>query len=105
MSRRLEWTVPPEAAGVRVDTLLKRHLGLSGTVRTERLSGPEEWDFPHVALEEALPAGSRLRAYSRQELLHGDTMARSLLAPEQYDVAQGGMVTLEDGTRSDTRLY
>ena len=32
MSRRLEWTVPPEAAGVRVDTLLKRHLGLSGTV-------------------------------------------------------------------------
>ena len=32
MSRRLEWTVPPEAAGARVDTLLKRHLGLSGTV-------------------------------------------------------------------------
>ena len=32
MSRCLEWTVPPEAAGVRVDTLLKRHLGLSGTV-------------------------------------------------------------------------
>ena len=32
MSRRLEFTVPPEAAGVRVDTLLKRHLGLSGTV-------------------------------------------------------------------------
>ena len=81
-------------------------LGLSGTVRTERLSGPEDWDFPHVALEETLPAGSRLRAYSRQELLpHSDTMARSLLAPEQYDVAQGGMVTLEDGTRSDTRLY
>ena len=32
MSRCLEWTVPPEVAGVRVDTLLKRHLGLSGTV-------------------------------------------------------------------------
>ena len=32
MSRCLEWTVPPEAAGVRVDTLLKRHLDLSGTV-------------------------------------------------------------------------
>ena len=32
MSRRLEFTVPPEAAGVRVDTLLKRYLGLSGTV-------------------------------------------------------------------------
>ena len=32
MSRYLNWTVPPEAAGVRVDTLLKRRLGLSGTV-------------------------------------------------------------------------
>ena len=32
MSRYLEWTVPPELAGVRVDTLLKRHLNLSGTV-------------------------------------------------------------------------
>ena len=30
--RRVEFTVPPEAAGVRVDTLLKRHLNLSGTV-------------------------------------------------------------------------
>ena len=32
MSRRLEWTVPPEAAGIRVDTLLRGRLGLSGTV-------------------------------------------------------------------------
>ena len=32
MSRYLNWTVPPETAGVRVDTLLRRHLGLSGTV-------------------------------------------------------------------------
>lgn len=31
-ARRLEWTVPSECQGVRVDTLLKRHLGLSGTV-------------------------------------------------------------------------
>ena len=30
--RRLDWVVPPECAGVRVDTLLKRRLGLSGTV-------------------------------------------------------------------------
>ena len=32
MSRRLELTVTPELAGVRVDTLLRKHLGLSGTV-------------------------------------------------------------------------
>ena len=32
MSRRLELTVTPELAGTKVDTLLKRHLQLSGTV-------------------------------------------------------------------------
>ena len=32
MSRYLNWTVPPELAGIKVDTLLKRHLNLSGTV-------------------------------------------------------------------------
>ena len=32
MSRRLELTVTPELAGVKVDTLLRKYLGLSGTV-------------------------------------------------------------------------
>ena len=32
MSRRLELAVTPELAGIKVDTLLKRHLQLSGTV-------------------------------------------------------------------------
>ena len=32
MSRRLELPVTAELAGIRVDTLLKKHLGLSGTV-------------------------------------------------------------------------
>ena len=32
MSRRLELPIGPELAGLKVDTLLKRHLGLSGTV-------------------------------------------------------------------------
>lgn len=32
MSRRLELTVTEELAGTRVDTLLRKHLGLSGTV-------------------------------------------------------------------------
>ena len=32
MSRRLELPVTAELAGIKVDTLLKKHLGLSGTV-------------------------------------------------------------------------
>lgn len=32
MSRRLELAITPELAGVKVDTLLKKHMGLSGTV-------------------------------------------------------------------------
>ncbi len=32
MTRRLDLPIRPELAGIRVDTLLKRHLGLSGTV-------------------------------------------------------------------------
>ena len=32
MSRRLELVITPELAGIKVDTLLKRHLHLSGTV-------------------------------------------------------------------------
>ena len=32
MARRLDWVVPPQCEGTRVDTLLKKHLGLSGTV-------------------------------------------------------------------------
>ena len=30
--RRLDWVVPPECEGTRVDTLLKKHMNLSGTV-------------------------------------------------------------------------
>ena len=32
MARRYDWIVPPECEGTRVDTLLKRHMNLSGTV-------------------------------------------------------------------------
>ena len=81
------------------------YLGISGVLHSKTLSGPEEWNFPHVTLEETLPAGVNLRTYSDKEILHSDTFDHSLLAPEQYDVAQGGMVILEDGTRMDSRLY
>lgn len=78
---------------------------LSGAQRTQYLSGPEEWDFPHVTLQEVLPAGASLREYGPVELLRNDTFDHSLLAPQQYDVAQGGMVRVNDGPQQDTRLY
>lgn len=78
---------------------------LSGAQRTQYLSGPEEWDFPHVTLQEVLPAGAALREYGPTELLRNDTFDHSLLAPQQYDVAQGGMVRVNDGPKQDTRLY
>ena len=80
-------------------------LGLSGTMRTKTLSGPEEWAFPHVTLEEVLPAGATFQDYVHQEVLPSDTFDRSWLAPEQYDVAQGGMVRVGDAVQQETRLY
>ena len=71
---------------------------------SRRLSGAEEWAFPHVTLEELIPANAQIRLYNSQELLHYDELSWSSLAPEQYDVAQGGMVTFPDGTEADTRL-
>lgn len=78
---------------------------LSGAQRVHYLSGPEEWDFPHVTLQEVLPAGATLREYGPTDLLRNDTFDHSLLAPQQYDVAQGGMVRVNDGPQQDTRLY
>ena len=78
---------------------------LSGAQRTQYLSGPEEWNFPHVTLQEVLPAGATLREYGPTGLLRNDTFDHSLLAPQQYDVAQGGMVRVNDGPQQDTRLY
>lgn len=80
-------------------------LGLSGTMRTKTLSGPEEWAFPHVTLEEVLPAGATFQDYVHQGVLSSDTFDRSWLAPEQYDVAQGGMVRVGDAVQQETRLY
>lgn len=80
------------------------YLGLSGTMHTKKLSSVEEWTFPHAALEEILPAGSSFRAYGPKELLHSDTFDHSLLVPEQYDVAQGGITAASDGSLLETRL-
>lgn len=90
---------------ITVLVLFLAFLDLSGTLRTKILTGPKEWDFPHVTLAEVLPSGSALREYSPVELLRNDTFDHSLLAPQQYDVAQGGMVRVNDGPQQDTRLY
>ena len=74
------------------------------TPNFQRLSGPEEWMFPHVTLEEIVPEGAELRLYNNQELLHYDEWFGSSLAPEQYDVAQGGAVQAADGTEADARV-
>ena len=71
---------------------------------SRRLSGPEEWVFPHVTLEEVIPANAQLRLYNNQELLHYDELSWSSLAPEQYDVAQGGAITSPDGAETEVRL-
>lgn len=78
---------------------------LFGVTGPKTMSGPEEWDFPHVTLEEILPAGATFRPYNHQEMLSIDTLDRSWLAPEQYDVAQGGTVQVDGGPQQDTRLY
>lgn len=65
----------------------------SGTfLRSTPLDEPEDWNFPHVTLEEVLPQGARFRPYSPQELLHINTFDHSCLAPEQYRLAQGGQL-------------
>ncbi len=71
---------------------------------SRRLSGPEEWAFPHVTLEEVIPAGAELHLYNNQELLHYDELSWSSLAPEQYNVAQGGTFRTTDGTETNAQV-
>lgn len=71
---------------------------------SRRLSGPEEWKFPHVTLEEVIPAGAELHLYTDQEILHHDELSWSSLAPEQYDVAQAGAVRAAGGPERDARV-
>lgn len=67
----------------------------AGVGRSNTLSGPEEWDFPHITLDEAVPAGADCSNADAQR----GTFRSSLLAPEQYTVVQDGTAVLPDGTR------
>lgn len=80
-------------------------LGISGDMHTKYLESQEEWDFPHVTLEELVSEGTELRMYTDQEMLAFDKFKHSLLAPEQYETSQGAMATLPDGTQQEYCLY
>lgn len=81
------------------------YLGLSDAMKNNSLSGPQDWAFPHVLLEETLPEEVQLREYSDQEMLHFDKLQNSILAPEQYDVAQGGKICADGTAGTEARLY
>lgn len=82
------------------------YMGMSGKIRSSTaLSGPQDWAFPHVLLEETLPEEVQIREYSDQEMLHFDKFQSSLLAPEQYNVAQGGMTHVDGAESKEARLY
>lgn len=62
----------------------------SNTAAQRRLTGPEEWTFPHVTLEEALAGqvDGPITPDTPLEAMHYDTFRASLLVPEQYDWSQ-----------------
>ncbi len=71
MSRRLDYPVPPEDAGIKADTLLRRRLGLSGTV-IRRI----KW------LEDGILADGR-RVHTDYRLQAGQVLSVRLSEPER----------------------
>ena len=69
---------------------------------TWRLSHPEDYNFPHVTLEEALD-GTDANSFTPEtvydKMPRPDTFRRSLLCPEQYFWSQGGSAQFSDGCR------
>ena len=70
-----------------------------GLLASDTLSGPKDWNFPHITLDEAVPAGADCSISDAQKPIRRDTFSQSLLAPEQYRVGQGGTAVLPGGTR------
>ena len=67
----------------------------AGVGRSDTLSGPEDWNFPHITLDEAVPAGADCSSTDGRR----GAFRSSLLAPEQYTVVQDGTAVLPGGTR------
>lgn len=71
---------------------------------TQELSGPEDWRFPHVTLEQAL-SGEDVTGLIPENpydaMLHPSTRSSSLLAPEQIYYQQYGNAIMADGSRQE----
>lgn len=64
-----------------------------GSARSvHRLSGPEEWTFPHVTLEQAFHGEADITLDTPQMMTRHDTRTASLLCPQQYDWWSSGEV-------------
>lgn len=64
-----------------------------GSARSvHKLSGPEEWTFPHVTLEQAFHGEADITLGTPQMMTRHDTRTASLLCPEQYDWWSSGEV-------------
>ena len=66
-----------------------------------RLSGPEEWTFPHVTLEQAFHGEADITLDTPQMMTRYNTRTASLLCPEQYDWWSSGEVR-SDGYSGDS---
>lgn len=92
----LDWGV----IGLMVITLIV--YALIAPELTRGLSGPEEWTFPHVTLEQAAADSGAVRLIPESpydKMLRPDTFRRSLLCPEQYHWNQGGDAVFSEGSR------
>lgn len=71
-------------------------------IQSRRLSGPEEWAFPHVTLAQALEGtevGPLALESPYDKMLHPDTFRTSFLCPEQYSWDQWGASRTPGGAR------
>jgi len=74
-------------------------LVLLGSARSvHKLSGPEEWTFPHVTLEQAFHGEADITLDTPQMMTRHDTRTASLLCPEQYDWWSSGEVRADGYT-------
>lgn len=63
-----------------------------GSQSAHKLSGPEEWTFPHVTLEQAFHGAADITLDTPQMMTRYNTRTASLLCPEQYDWRSSGEV-------------
>ena len=67
-------------------------VGVVSAQSVHKLSGPEEWTFPHVTLEQAFHGEADITLDTPQMMTRYNTRTASLLCPEQYDWWSSGEV-------------